>query len=72
MYVWDKVPSGFRRPIILHEVVEADLYIHQNISKSKAHGKAVDLDKRFAKETLDAQTLAEYEAFRAKGGEFFG
>jgi hypothetical protein len=71
IYIWDQVPEKFRRAIILHEVIEADLYFFQDIPKPKSHKKAVELDRRFARETLDSKTLAEYEEFRKQGGDFF-
>lgn len=66
IYVWDKVPVEFRRSVILHEIVEADLHMHQNVEKMKAHEEAVKLDNRFARETLDTEKYTKYECFCAE------
>ena len=66
IYVWKRVPKQFRRPVIVHEVVEADLSFYQGVPRSVAHQTAVEIDRRFASETLDALALAEYELFRER------
>ncbi len=66
IYIWRRVPQKFRRPVIIHEVVEADLSYHQHLPRSVAHQTAVEIDRRFARETLDAATLTEYELFRER------
>lgn len=66
IYVWDAVPEIFRKSVAFHEIVEADLYIHQHVSKRKAHLKATEADRRFASETLDHKTFLEYEEFRER------
>ena len=71
IYIWDKVPEKFRRAIILHEVIEADLYIHQGLPQNEAHERTVPYDRRYARETLDSKTFLEYEEFRKNGNEFF-
>jgi hypothetical protein len=71
IYIWDKVPEKFRRAIILHEVIEADLHIHQGLPLNKAHERTVPFDRRYARETLDSKTFLEYEKFRKNGNEFF-
>jgi hypothetical protein len=71
IYIWDKVPEEFRRVIILHEVIEADLRIHQKLPLNEAHEKTVSYDRRYAKETLDSKALLEYEELRKNGDEFF-
>jgi hypothetical protein len=71
IYIWDKVPKKFRRAIILHEVIEADLHIHQWLPQNEAHERTVPHDRRYARETLDSKTFLEYEEFRKNGNEFF-
>ena len=70
IYIWNKVRREFRRPIILHEVIEADLFLHQKIPKSDAHKTSMKYDKNYAKNSLDSQTLREYEEFRTSISEF--
>jgi len=70
IYIWNKVRREFRRPMILHEVIEADLFLHQKVPKSDAHKTAMKYDKDYAKNSLDSQTLKEYEEFRTSISEF--
>ena len=72
IYLWEKVPEKFKRPVLLHEIIEADLNIHQNIPKENAHDEAIKHDMRFARETLDRKTFKGYEGFRANAAEFSG
>ncbi|MBD3249109.1 hypothetical protein GF336_03625 [Candidatus Woesearchaeota archaeon] len=72
IYIWNQVRPEFKRPMILHEVIEADLYLHQRIPKRDAHMTAMEHDRNYAKATLDTQTLLEYEQFRESINEFFG
>ena len=72
VYIWNQVRPEFRRPMILHEVIEADLYLHQRIPKRDAHQTAVEYDRKYARMNLDDQTLKEYEEFRESINEFFG
>jgi len=70
IYIWNKVKREFRRPIILHEIIEADLFLHQKVPKRDAHKTAMKYDKDYAKNSLDSQTLREYEEFRTSISKF--
>lgn len=63
VYVWKQVPQKLRLPVIFHEVVEADLRIHQGAPKQEAHDLAALLDAQFAKDTFDTETMHSYSDF---------
>jgi hypothetical protein len=76
--MWETIPEQFRRPVLLHEVAEV-LLRKPNYQKSgfelgfeEAHLSAKEWDERFAKETLDRATLAEYLKYKSTFSEFLG
>ena len=64
VYVWEDIEREFKMPIILHEVIEADLRIYQEFSKDDSHNIAKEFDKRYAKELLSGEFYKDYEANR--------
>jgi hypothetical protein len=76
--MWETIPEQFRRPILLHEVAEV-LLRKPNYEKSEfelgmeeAHSTAKEWDERFAGETLDKKTFAEYLKYKSSFSEFLG
>lgn len=72
VYIWEGIPEKFKRPVILHEILEADLTLHQGIPIDTAHKIAQDNDRKYAKEKLDDIAYKQYEELRAELGTFFG
>lgn len=62
----DQIPDKFKRAVILHEIVEADLYIHQQIIRRKAHHRAVREDYFYARKHLNEAEFREYGTFRQR------
>ena len=61
VYIWENIPDDFKRSIIIHEIIEADLRLNQRVDCTKAHEAATDYDRRYASLTLDEQRYRQYE-----------
>ncbi len=81
IYIWRKIPKVFKRPLILHEIVESLTMEswHYSIGEEpyedaqrRAHNLAVDLDDRFARETLDDREYSEYKVLKEEFRRKFG
>ena len=67
-----KIPQKFQKPVILHEIIEADLSIHQNIPLQKAHQLAQEEDRTYASLFLSSTQREEYEKLRERLEASFG
>ena len=65
IYIWEGVPRLFVRPVVVHEIVEADLRICQN-AQGAAHSLARRVDRLIAKELLSENDFIKYELFRSQ------
>ncbi len=76
--LFNTIPRIFRKPIILHEVAEVLLRKPDyesgefEFEMEQAHPTAKQWDERFAKETLDDKTFAEYLAYKSRFSKFLG
>ena len=61
IYIWEGVPRLFVRPVVVHEIVEADLRICQN-AQGAAHSLARRVDRLIAKELFPRKIL-NFEKF---------
>lgn len=68
------VPEDFRKPCLLHEILEGTSFIHlrhklklpYDEAYIKAHKIAVKYDKKYAKEILSNNRFEEYKLLRGK------
>lgn len=72
VYIWKGIPPEFKRSIILHEILEADLTLHQGIPRERSHTVATEYDTKYAKEKLDDIAYRQYEELRVTLSSFFG
>ena len=75
--MWETIPEKFRRAILLHEVAEVLLRNPKNGEFEtgrlrEAHSTAKEWDERFAGETLDKKTFAEYLRYKTNYSKFLG
>ena len=68
----DLIPDRFKKPVIFHEILEADLRIHQNMPQDEAHRLARDEDRKYANKLLTESEKSDYEGLRKELGDFFG
>lgn len=64
IYCWADINPLHKRPMIFHELIEADLVLHQEVDQTRAHNAARVLDREYAKRLMTAQELVEYETQR--------
>lgn len=64
IYIWNRVPPKFRKPVIFHEVLEADLSFYQGVPKQDAHNIASGMDSKYAEELLRKEDFEEYKKFK--------
>ncbi|MBI4919052.1 hypothetical protein HY837_03920 [archaeon] len=66
IYFCERIPEKFKGPVVLHEILEADLRVHQELPLSEAHKIAVIHDSLYAKQKLTEQDFLKYEKWRKK------
>jgi len=80
IYIWASIRKEFKRPLILHEILEVTYSIERfgnvrpyfipdselEAESKKGHRLARQYDERYAKETLDKTTFKEYLDYRRK------
>ena len=66
VYIWSNIEPEFKRAMDLHEIIEADLKMHQNLTAEEAHKTARKYDSIFAKETMNPVMLALFKIISAQ------
>jgi len=64
IYIWGGVREEFKKPLILHEIIEADLVLHQKTGREEAHEEARRVDREYAKSRLNQEEFSDYEKTR--------
>jgi len=64
IYLWGGLREDFKRPFILHEIVEADLVLYQKVNKKTAHEEAKKFDRKYAESILSEEEFSDYEKAR--------
>jgi len=72
VYVWGGLRQEFKKPLILHEIIEADLVLHQEIERRDAHTEAEKFDGKYAKSLLSKEEFSDYEKTRERFEKAFG
>lgn len=65
IYVPATVPAHFRRAVIMHRIIEADLKM-QRASEDRAHELATKHEMKYAAEMLAAELFEEYQHYRER------
>ncbi len=63
IYIHDSAPKKFKKPYILHEIIESSL-VREGLSTHAAHLVAKHFDGEYAKEILSDSKYEEYETLR--------
>ncbi len=66
------IPDIFKRPVIFHEILEADLFLYQGVEKNEAHHIAREEDRKYANKLLTESEKREYEELRKRLCDFSG
>jgi hypothetical protein len=72
VYIWEDIEPEFKKAMILHEIIEADLRLHQRMPIEEAHGTASVLSTRHAMEILDSATFELFEKERDEMEQKYG
>ena len=64
VYIWGGLRKEFKKPLILHEIIEADLVLHQGVDRRAAHREAEKFDRKYARSLLNKEELSDYEKTR--------
>jgi hypothetical protein len=65
VYLWETIEPEFKKAMVLHEIIEADLKVHQRVPEQVAHDVAREHDERYVKETLNEFILRLYNIKKA-------
>lgn len=55
------VPLDFKKPVIAIQILEADLFLYNEIEKTKAQVRAREIGRKLARSSLDTKAFEEYK-----------
>ena len=65
IYIWRDIEPEFKKAMILHEIIEADLQHHQRVPGEEAHDAAMKDGMRYAGETMEWFALSVFRMLTA-------